>query len=175
VGDYHLIESKLGELALDASGGRGNPYLRHSDPTNINHLWKLLRVDACYLIVPKVGDGELALDANGGRNNPYFRKFDATNQNLLWELRQAGDYHMLVPLVRRQVGAAKPQPRQGLEVLRQLSVAGKLFEGPTASGVVAARREIEKIIQRAEAAGGDRQTLLDEIEKAVKEMRKEKK
>jgi RNA polymerase sigma factor (sigma-70 family) len=181
VGDYHLIESKLGELALDASGGRGNPYLRHSDPTNINHLWKLVKVDACYLIVPKVGDGELALDANGGRNSPYFRKFDATNQNLLWELRKAGDYHMLVPLVRREAAAAKSKPPQGLEVLRQLPVAGKLFVDPTASAVVAvetkeaARRAIEQIIQRAEAAGGDRQTLLEEIEKAVKEMWKEKK
>src|SRR5947209_2521540 len=96
-----MIESKLGELALDAAGGRGNPSLRHSDPTNINHLWKLVKADSCYLIVPKIGDRELALDANGGRGNPYLRKFDATNNNELWDLRKVGAYHMIVPLVRR--------------------------------------------------------------------------
>jgi hypothetical protein len=215
-----MIESKLGELALDASGGRGNPYLRHSDPTNINHLWKLVKVDACYLLVPKVGEGELALDANVGKDNPYFRKFDATNNNELWELRKVGDYHMIVPLVRRTIGGAKqvtppewPLPK-GTRILTSVPPVvvanpdtgaleifewarnpdtGKLETRKTSTDQAKqfykkqlaevnkewvkwttkdeARFEIEKILKRAEAAGGDRQLLLDEIEKTVKDMK----
>jgi hypothetical protein len=111
VGGHHVILPKVGGggLALDANGGRNNAYFRPPDPTNINHLWRLVRVDACYLIVPKVGDGELALDANGGRGNPYFRKADATNTNHLWELRKAGDDYLIVPLVRREVVASEQE------------------------------------------------------------------
>jgi RNA polymerase sigma factor (sigma-70 family) len=190
VGDYYLIESRLGELALDASGGRGNPYLRHSDPTNINHLWKLVKVDGCYLILPKVGDGELALDANGGRGHPYFRKLDATNNNLLWELRKAGDFYLIVPLVRRAAVAPKQegQPvwhpetgRPGRGVTREDSAQREreLYNKEVGKAKDAflkwtvrdeARRAIERIIKRAEEAGGDRRTLLEEVEQAVKMM-----
>jgi RNA polymerase sigma factor (sigma-70 family) len=165
VGDYYMIESKLGELALDASGGKGNPYLRHSDPTNINHLWQLMKVDACYLIVPKVGDGELALDANGGKGNPYLRKADTTNNNQLWELRKTGDYYLLVPLVRRMIDAATPRTQPD----------GRLPKAPGTTTKEEVRRQIEKMVERAEAGGADRRTLLDDIEKTVKEMKKKAK
>jgi hypothetical protein len=159
VRDYFMIESKLGELALDASGGKGNPYLRHSDPTNINHLWKLVKVDACYLILSKVGDGELALDANRGKGNPYLRKADATNTNQLWTLRKVDDYCLIVPLVRRALSATAREAKP------------KFVKWTTSDS----RREMEKMIQRAEAAGGNRLTLLDEMEKIVKEMKEKAK
>jgi RNA polymerase sigma factor (sigma-70 family) len=153
VGDHYMIVSKLGELALDASGGKGNPYLRHSDPTNINHLWQLMKVDECYLILPKVGGGELTLDANGGKGNPYLRKADTANNNHLWQLRKVGDYYMLVPLVRRVV----PAVEQNRPIRDET------------------RREIESLVKKAEAAGADRQAVLEEIEKAVKEMKEKAK
>jgi RNA polymerase sigma factor (sigma-70 family) len=162
VGDYYMIESKLGELALDANGGKGNPYLRHSDPTNINLLWKLVKVDCHTMIVPKVGDGKLALDANGTQGKPYLREADATNINHLWELRKAGDDYMIIPLVRRPVVAP------GAESLPRFKA-----DTPGKAGGEMTRREIEKILKSAEEAGGDRMTTLDEIEKAVKEMRKQ--
>jgi RNA polymerase sigma factor (sigma-70 family) len=149
VGEYFLIESKLGELALDASGGKGNPYLRHSDPTNINQLWKLIKVDACYLLVPKVGDGELTLDANGGRGQPYLRKMDTTNNNHLWQLRKTGDYCMLIPLVR--MPPAK----------------GNSTSGPAREDL---RRELEKLVRKAEQSGTPRQQVLEELGKIITEM-----
>jgi len=175
VGDHFMIVSKLGELALDANGGRGNPYLRHSDPTNINHLWKLMKVDSCYLIVPKVGDGELALDANGGKGNPYFRKADATNTNHLWELRKVGDYYMIVPLVRKVVAAPEKERKNDPErdakdlYTKQLAAANKeLVKWTTREE---ARREIEKLVKKAEEAGVDRQRTLEDIEQIVKEVK----
>ena len=182
-GDSYMILPKVGEgkLALDANGGRNNPYFSKPDPTNINHLWTLTKVDACYVIAPKVGGGKQALDANGGQNNPYFRKLDATNVNCLWELRVVGDDFMLIPLVRRGVaapiwtpGTGGPTPFTPSKRQPQTDPApkGGPDKGP-AKGTAGddARREIEKIIKRAEEAGGDRRTALEEIEKVVKELK----
>jgi RNA polymerase sigma factor (sigma-70 family) len=156
-GDYFMILPRVGEgkLALDANGGRNSPYFRQPDPTNINHLWKLIRVDACYLIVPKIREGELALNANGGRDNPCFSKPDATDNSCLWEFRKTGDGYVISPLVRRAVVAPKQEQLQ--------EIRGE------------ARREIEKIIRRAQEAGVDRQTVLDEVERALKEMKEQAK
>jgi hypothetical protein len=176
VGEYYMIESKLGELALDAAGGKGNPYLRHSDPTNINHLWKLVKFDACYLLVPKVCDGELALDANGARGSPYFRKVDSTNNNHLWQLRKVSDDYMIIPLVRRPVPPATPESQHTLEFLQRLPVFIHKRGGESKKDSVRwttrqeVSREIEQIVRRAEEAGRDRQTVLEDIEKVVKEM-----
>jgi RNA polymerase sigma factor (sigma-70 family) len=153
-GDYYMILPKVGEgkVALDANGGKGNPYFRQTDATNINHLWKLTRVGACYLIVSKVGEGELALNANGGKDKPYLGKADTTDNNCLWEIHKTGDHYMIVPLVK-VVMTPNQEERQGLDM----------------------EQEIEKIVKRAEEAGGDRKTTLDAIEKTVKDMKEKAK
>ncbi len=87
------------EVALDANAGRNKPYFRHSDPTNVNHLWELRKTGDYYMILPKVGGGELALDANGGQGNPYFRASDPANINHLWKLTRSGACYLIVPKV----------------------------------------------------------------------------
>jgi hypothetical protein len=45
----------------------------------------------------------------------------------------------------------------------------------SSAGTKRPSREIEGLVRRAEEAGGDRQAVLDEIEKAVKEMKRKPK
>ena len=90
-------------MALDASGGKGNPYPRAADPSNINHLWILAKVGDRYMIWSQVNG--TVLDANGGRGRPYLsERPDPRNVNHLWELRPAGEFVMIVPAVRLRAG-----------------------------------------------------------------------
>jgi RNA polymerase sigma factor (sigma-70 family) len=179
-GDYHMLLPKVGEgkLTLDANGGRNNPYFSKPDPTNINHLWKLTKNDALYLIVPKAA--EVALDANGGKNNPYFSKIDATNINCLWELRKTGDDYMIVPLVRREEkpqGVTVPKGKVlwdlDLDSGKRINRAGEAHKELFLP--VGVRQEIENIVRRGKLDGFDSLTTLDEIEKAVQEMKEKAK
>ncbi|HEX4590396.1 MAG TPA: redoxin domain-containing protein [Gemmataceae bacterium] len=109
VGDAVMFVSKVDGLALDASGGAGNPYPRAADPNNINHLWILAKVGDDYMIWSKVKN--VVLDANGGRGRPYLSdKPDPRNLNHLWSLRQVGDKVMIVSKVRRQVNRSEGSP-----------------------------------------------------------------
>jgi len=133
--------------------------------------------------------GEVALDANAGKNNPYFRESDPTNINHLWELRKTGDYFMLLPRVGEgelalKADVVKERPYFGKpdatadNCLWELRKTGGLY---MIIPLVKARQgldlqqEIEKIVKRAEEAGGDRKTTLDAMEKTVKDMKEKAK
>src|SRR5262249_7679769 len=87
--DAGRLVSHVDEMALDANGGKGNPYPRTADETNLNHLWVLARVGENYMIWSKVNGA--VLDANGLRGRPYLSATpDVRNINHLWELRPVG-------------------------------------------------------------------------------------
>ncbi|HET6572197.1 MAG TPA: hypothetical protein VFG68_01235 [Fimbriiglobus sp.] len=99
VGDAVMFVSRVDGMALDANGGKGNPYPRAADPANVNHLWVLAKVGERYMIWSKVNG--TVLDANGGKGRPYLsEKPDVRNVNHLWELRPVGEFVMIVPAVR---------------------------------------------------------------------------
>jgi hypothetical protein len=100
-----VIVSRVDHLALDANGGKGNPYLRSADPNNDNHLWILARVGDHEMIWPKIAN--VVLDANGCRANPYLSTNpDPRNLNHLWFLRSVGENYMIIPKTRAQVQKA---------------------------------------------------------------------
>lgn len=106
VGDAVMLVSRVDGMALDANGGRGNPYPRSADPTNLNHRWLLVRVGDDVMIWSKVTN--VVLDANGGRGRPYLSTNpDPRNVNHLWSLRKVGDDVMIVSKVRRAVEPLK--------------------------------------------------------------------
>jgi hypothetical protein len=99
VGDAVMIVSRVDGMALDANGGKGNPYPRTADPANVNHLWVLAKVGEQYMIWSKVNG--TVLDANGGKDRPYLSdRPDVRNVNHLWELRPVGECVMIIPAVR---------------------------------------------------------------------------
>jgi hypothetical protein len=104
VGDAVMFVSRVDGMALDAAGGKGNPYPRVADPSNINLLWILSKVGDDYMIWSKVTN--VVLDANGGRGRPYLSSNpDPRNVNQLWSLRKVGEYVMIVSKVRRRIEA----------------------------------------------------------------------
>lgn len=106
VGDAVMFVSRVDGMALDANGGKGNPYPRVADPSNINHLWILARVGEDCMIWSKVTN--VVLDANGGRGLPYLSANpDPRSVNHLWTLRKVGDDYMIVSKVRRSVAVGQ--------------------------------------------------------------------
>ena len=85
-------------LALDANGGSGSPYLNENLAPNDNLLWKIVKYGDYVRIIPKVNQ-KSALDANGGVGVPYLNPNLAENDNLLWKFKTQGDYVMIVPKV----------------------------------------------------------------------------
>jgi len=85
-------------LALDANGGGGSPYLNENLAPNENLLWKLVKYGEYVRLIPKVNQ-KSALDANGGGGVPYLNPNLAENDNLLWKLKTQGEYVMIVPKV----------------------------------------------------------------------------
>jgi RNA polymerase sigma factor (sigma-70 family) len=158
-GDDYMILPKVseGELALDACAGRGKPYFREADAANINHLWKFVKFDHSYLIMPKVGDGKLALNANGGKGNPTLGKPDVTDANYLWELRNRDKNFIFVPLVtsNKDRGLGADLQQEFDKIAHKVEVA----------------EAIDALVNRAELAGTDRNTTLDAIEKAVRDLK----
>ncbi len=107
VGDAIMFVSRVDGMALDANGGKGNPYPRAADPANVNHLWILAKVGDDYMIWSKVAP--VVLDANGARGRPYLSSEpDPRNVNQLWTLRPVGDHVMLIPKARLQVSQPVP-------------------------------------------------------------------
>jgi hypothetical protein len=98
-GDAVMLVSRVDGMALDANGGKGNPYPRAADPANVNHLWVLAKVGEKHMIWSKVNG--TVLDPKGGRGRPYLSdRPDVRNVNHLWELRPVGEFVMIVPAVR---------------------------------------------------------------------------
>ncbi|GAK53208.1 hypothetical protein U14_04471 [Candidatus Moduliflexus flocculans] len=89
-------------VALDANGGSGSPYLNDKVAPNDNLLWKIVKYGDYVRIIPKVNQ-KTALDANGGVGVPYLNPNLAENDNLLWKLKTQGEYVMIVPKVNQKV------------------------------------------------------------------------
>lgn len=89
------------KFALDANGGRGNPYLNAKLDQNDNLLWKIIKNGDYVRILPKV-NLNAALDANGGKDKPYLNANATDNENLLWKLETHDDYVVIIPKVNQK-------------------------------------------------------------------------
>jgi RNA polymerase sigma factor (sigma-70 family) len=164
----YLIVPKVGdgELALNANGGKGNVSLSKADATDTNCLWELRKHGDSYLIVPLVRRVAVAPIPNmppvvvhpeSGKMELFEWVWHADTGKGTWKLRpQMDPAQKAKELYNREIGKAK-----------------KAFVEWTTRDE--ARREIERLLKRADEAGVDREAVLEEIEKTVKNLKEKAK